>query len=185
MNIGNLAADPVTARPDLLASPVVAAFDAWSGGTPVDACFVAEIDPDLADTAAFCERYAVALDRSANCVILAARREGRSWFAACVVLATTRVDVNGLAKRHLGASKISFAPMDAATAATAMEFGGITPIGLPPEWPILIDGAVAAAERVIVGSGLRRSKISLPGAALAELSGAVVLPMLGRTVTKE
>jgi prolyl-tRNA editing enzyme YbaK/EbsC (Cys-tRNA(Pro) deacylase) len=183
MNIGNLAADAVTARPDLLAPSVVAAFDGWAAGTPAGACFVAEIDPDLADTAAFCERYDVPLDRSANCVILAARREGRSWFAACVVLATARVDVNGLAKRHLGASKISFAPMDAATAATAMEFGGITPIGLPPDWPILIDDAVAAAERVIVGSGLRRSKISLPGPALAELPNAVVLPSLGRTIT--
>jgi len=99
------------------------------------------------------------------------------------VLATTRVDVNGLAKRQLGASKISFAPMEAATAATAMEFGGITPIGLPPEWPILIDAAVAAADRVIVGSGLRRSKISLPGAALAELPNAVVLALLGRAIT--
>jgi len=182
MNIGNLAADLVTARPDLLAPSVAAALGRWTGRTPAEECFVAEIDPDLADTQAFCERYGVPLDRSANCVILAARREGRSWYAACVVLATTRVDVNGLAKRHLAARKISFAPMDDATAASAMEFGGITPIGLPPDWPILIDDAVAAAERVIVGSGLRRSKISLPGAALAELPNAVVLPSLGRTI---
>src|SRR6202011_4935260 len=112
----------------------------------------------LADTAAFCERYAVRLDRSANGVILAARPDGRAWFAACVVLATTRADVNGLAKRQLGASKISFAAMDAATAASAMEYGGITPIGLPDDWPILIDAAVVAAERVVIGSGVRRSK---------------------------
>ena len=183
MNIGNLAAGPVTARPDLLAPSVAAAFDGWNGRTPVDACWVAEIDPGLADTAAFCERYDVRLDRSANCVILAARREGSSWYAACVVLATTRVDVNGLAKRHLGASKISFAPMDAATAASAMEFGGITPIGLPPDWPILIDAAVVAADRVVIGSGLRRSKISLPGTALAELPNAAVLASLGRAIT--
>ncbi len=182
MNIGNLVAEPVAARPDLLAPPVAAAFETWNGRTPVAECIVAEIDPGLADTAAFCERYDVRLDRSANCVLLAARREGRSWYAACVVLATTRVDVNGLAKRRLGASKISFAPMDDATAASAMEFGGITPIGLPPDWPILIDDAVAAAERVIVGSGLRRSKISLPGAALAELRNAVVLSALGRPI---
>ncbi|HEX3468567.1 MAG TPA: YbaK/EbsC family protein [Candidatus Elarobacter sp.] len=185
MNIGTLAAEPAGARPDLLAAPVVAAFERWSGRTPVDACYVAAIDPALADTAAFCERYGVALDRSANCVVLAARREGRSWFAACVVLATTRADVNGLAKRHLGASKISFAPMDAATAASAMEYGGITPIGLPPDWPILVDAAVAGADRVIVGSGIRGSKISLPGAALAELPNAVVLESLGRAVTPQ
>lgn len=179
MHIGTLTAESVGARPDLLAPSVVAAFDTWSGRTPVEECFVAEIDPSLADTLAFCERYAVRLDRSANCVVLAARREGRRWYAACVVLATTRADVNGLAKRHLGASKISFAPMDAATAASAMEYGGITPIGLPPEWPILIDEAVATADRVVVGSGIRGSKISLPGAALAELPNAVVLASLG------
>jgi prolyl-tRNA editing enzyme YbaK/EbsC (Cys-tRNA(Pro) deacylase) len=185
MNIGTLTVERVTARRDLLAPSVAAAFDAWPGPTPVGDCFVAEIDPGLADTAAFCASYHVRLDRSANCVILAARREGRAWYAACVVLATTRVDVNGLAKRHLGASKISFAAMDAATAASGMEFGGITPIGLPVDWPILIDDAVVTADRVVIGSGLRRSKISLPGAALAELPNAVVLASLGRAITPE
>jgi prolyl-tRNA editing enzyme YbaK/EbsC (Cys-tRNA(Pro) deacylase) len=185
MTIGSLQAQPVRERPDLVAPSVSAAIAAWSGSVPVDDVVVAEIDPGLADTAAFCERYGVRMDGSANCVVLAARREGRSWFAACLVLATTRADVNGLAKRHLGASKISFAPMDAATAASAMEYGGITPIGLPADWPILIDEAVVAAGRVVVGSGVRRSKISLPGAALAELPNAVVLPGLGRVPSPE
>jgi prolyl-tRNA editing enzyme YbaK/EbsC (Cys-tRNA(Pro) deacylase) len=169
----------------LVAPSVSAAIAAWNGSVPVDDVVVAEIDPGLADTAAFCKRYGVRMDRSANCVVLAARREGRSWFAACLVLATTRADVNGLAKRQLGASKISFAAMDAATAASAMEYGGITPIGLPADWPILIDEAVVAAGRVVVGSGVRRSKISLPGAALAELPNAVVLSGLGRAAAPE
>lgn len=180
MTIGTQTAQPVADRPDLVAPSVSAAVARWNGDVPADELWVAEIDPGLADTQAFCERYGVRMDQSANCVILAARREGRSWFAACVVLATTRADVNGLAKRHLGASKISFASMDAATAASAMEFGGITPIGLPADWPILIDEAVAAAGRVVIGSGVRRSKISLPGAALAALPNAVVLSGLGR-----
>jgi prolyl-tRNA editing enzyme YbaK/EbsC (Cys-tRNA(Pro) deacylase) len=180
MNIGNLHAEPVLQRPDLVAPPVRDAVAAWSGATPRDAFWVAEIDPQLADTRAFCERYGVGLDVSANCVILAARREGRAWFAACVVPASTRADVNGLAKKFLGASKISFAAMDEATAASSMEYGGITPVGLPPEWPVLIDAAVAAAPRVVIGSGVRRSKISLPGAALAELPNATVLESLGR-----
>ncbi len=179
MNIGNLRAAPALERPDLLAPGVAAALAVWPPDFVREQCFVAEIDPQLADTQAFCERYGVPLERSANCVILAARREGRSWFAACVVLATTRVDVNNLAKRQLGASKISFAPMETATEASAMEYGGITPLGLPG-WPVLIDAAVAGAERVVVGSGLRRSKLSLPGAALAQVPGAVVLSALGR-----
>ena len=180
MTMGNLPTEPAARRPDLLGPSVASAVAAWPADGSPEELRVAEIDPQLADTQAFCERYGVRLDRSANCVILAARREGRSWYAACVVLATTRADVNGLAKRQLGASKISFAPMDAATAASGMEYGGITPIGLPADWPILIDQAVARADRVVVGSGLRRSKISLPGAALARLPNAVVLEGLGR-----
>ncbi len=173
MTIGTLAAEPATARPDLLAEPVRAALIA----SPRLAAetYVAEIDPELADTAAFCARYGVRLDRSANCVVLAARRESRAWFAACVILATARIDVNGVVKKHLGASKISFAPTDGATAASAMEYGGITPIGLPPDWPLLIDAAAVAADRVVVGSGMRRSKLTLPGALLAELPQATVL----------
>jgi prolyl-tRNA editing enzyme YbaK/EbsC (Cys-tRNA(Pro) deacylase) len=180
MTIGTVPAELASERLDLLAPSVAAAVRAWNGGVSADALWVAEIDPLLADTAAFCERYGVRMDRSANCVVLGARREGRSWFAACVVLATTRADVNGLAKKHLGASKISFAAMDAATTASAMEFGGITPLGLPADWPILIDAEVASADRVVIGSGVRRSKISLPGAALAQLPNAVVLTALGR-----
>jgi prolyl-tRNA editing enzyme YbaK/EbsC (Cys-tRNA(Pro) deacylase) len=175
--IGILDAQRVTDRPDLVADAVRDAVAAWPDGAERDEIVVAEIDPSLADTAAFCERYGVAMGASANCVVVAARREGHRWFAACVVLATTRADVNGVVKKHLGASKISFAPMDEATAASSMEYGGITPIGLPPEWPILIDENVVRAGRVIVGSGVRRSKIALPATALARLPNATVMAL--------
>jgi prolyl-tRNA editing enzyme YbaK/EbsC (Cys-tRNA(Pro) deacylase) len=174
-----LTAEPALRRRDLLASTVTAALDVWDEDAQADV-LVAEIDPALADTRAFCKRYDVRLDQSANCVILAARRDGRTWFAVCVVLATTRADVNGVAKRHLGASKISFAGMEQATRESRMEYGGITPIGLPAGWPILVDERVANADGVIVGSGVRRSKIWLPGQALARLPNAVVLAALGR-----
>ena len=174
VTIGSLEAERVVDRPDLVAPAVREAVDTWTAA-PRDELWVAEIDPALADTAAFCERYGVRADRSANCVVVAARREGRRWFAACVVLATTRADVNGVVKKHLGAAKISFAPMDEATAASSMEYGGITPIGLPADWPVLIDEAVAQADRVVVGSGVRRSKIALPGALLATLPNATVM----------
>jgi prolyl-tRNA editing enzyme YbaK/EbsC (Cys-tRNA(Pro) deacylase) len=146
---------------------------------PVDEIEVAEIDPDLADTAAFCSTYDVPMEASANCVVVAARRGSDSRFAACVVLATSRADVNGLVRRHLDARKCSFASMDAAVAETGMEYGGITPLGLPVSWPVLVDAAVASSARVIVGSGVRRSKLWLPGAALAGLPGASVLSGLG------
>ncbi|HEX3550956.1 MAG TPA: YbaK/EbsC family protein [Candidatus Elarobacter sp.] len=175
MTIGTLTAVPVAERPDLVASPVREAVAAWPDVAERERIMVAEIDPALADTAAFCERYDVGLDVSANCVVVVARREGRRWFAACVVLATMRADVNGIVKKHLGAAKISFAPMDEATAASGMEYGGITPIGVPADWPVLIDEAVVRADHVIVGSGVRRSKIALPGAVLATLPNATVM----------
>ena len=163
-------------RLDLLAPPVAAALDSWKRADEVR---VAPIDPDFADTAAFCEFYEVALEQSANCVVVAAKRGGEVRYAACMVLATTRADVNGVVRRHLDARKASFASMDDAVRLTGMEYGGITPVGLPGEWPVLVDPAVVAAGTVIIGSGIRGSKLELPGEALADLPGAVVLDGLG------
>ena len=176
MSMGRLRVYPAKERTDLLAPPVAAALDAVAAWDRVG---VAEIDPDLADTAAFCERYEVSPAESANCVVVTGRRGGQERFAACVVLATTRADVNGLARRRLDVRKASFAPVDVAVAETGMEYGGITPPGLPDGWPILIDAAVAALPRVVVGSGVRRSKLTLPGTLLAALPGAEVLEGLG------
>jgi len=174
--------EPVLARPDLLAGPVLAALQAWPGAADVQ---VAPIDPALADTAAFCARYGVTLEESANCVVIAARRGADTTYAACMVAATTRADVNGLVRRHLAARKASFAPVDTVTAATGMQFGGITPVGLPAQWPVLVDAAVAKTESVVIGSGIRGSKLRLPGRLLAELPGAQVLDGLGIPVPLE
>jgi prolyl-tRNA editing enzyme YbaK/EbsC (Cys-tRNA(Pro) deacylase) len=168
----NLDLGPALERPELLAVPVRAALQGWKRGVDVR---VAPIDPDLADTAAFCVAYDVALAQSANCVVVAGKRGGEIRYAACMVLATTRADVNGVVRRHLDARKASFAPMDEAVALTGMEYGGITPIGLPEGWPVLVDAAVVAAGPVVIGSGIRGSKLELPGEALADLPGAVVL----------
>jgi prolyl-tRNA editing enzyme YbaK/EbsC (Cys-tRNA(Pro) deacylase) len=171
---------PALTRPDLLAAPVLAALRGWEGERPVERIAVAEIDPEVADTAAFSERYRVPLAESANCVVISGRRAGEARQLACVVLATTRADVNGIARRRLDVRKASFLPMDEAVAGTAMEYGGITPIGLPLGWPVLVDAAVAAAESVVIGSGLRRSKLRLPGEVLAGLPGVEVVDGLGR-----
>jgi prolyl-tRNA editing enzyme YbaK/EbsC (Cys-tRNA(Pro) deacylase) len=171
---------PALSRPDLLGPPVTAALRDLAGRLPVQDITVAEIDPKLADTAEFCARYDVALDESANCVVVAGRRGADTRFAACVVLATTRADVNGLVRRRLDARKASFAPVDVAVAETGMEYGGITPIGLPADWPVLVDAAVASAPVAVLGSGVRRSKLWLPGALLARLPGVEVLTGLGQ-----
>ena len=178
--MGELDVTPALTRADLLAPPVAAALAALDGTLPADAVGVAEIDPALADTAAFCERYGVSPAASANCVVITGRREGQPRYAACVVLATTRADVNGVARRELDVRKASFAPIDDAVAATGMEYGGITPIGLPGDWRVLIDARVAAAPRVVVGSGVRRSKLTLLGSLLGRLPSATVIEGLAR-----
>ncbi|MCI9888638.1 YbaK/EbsC family protein [Micrococcales bacterium 31B] len=133
---------------------------------------VAQVDPDLADTAAFCAAYEVPLQNSANCVIVAGKRGGETTYAAVMVLATMRADVNGVVRKELGARKASFAPMEEAVTLTGMEYGGITPLGLPPEWEILIDSAVLAAGDVVIGAGIRGAKILLPAASLLGLPNA-------------
>jgi prolyl-tRNA editing enzyme YbaK/EbsC (Cys-tRNA(Pro) deacylase) len=178
--IGLLDGVPALTRPDLLAPPVAAALTTLDQSLPAAAVSVAEIDPGLADTAAFCERYEVGLAESANCVVISGRRGGESRFAACVVLASTRADVNGAARRELHVRKASFAPVELAVAETGMEYGGITPVGLPGGWPVLVDAQVAAAPQVVIGSGVRRSKLLLPGAALTRLPGVTVIDGLGR-----
>lgn len=166
--LGLLRTEPAQQRPDLVAAPVAPAL----GELPV---YVAEIDPMLSDTAAFCAAYQVPLAVSANCVVLSGRRGGVERFAAAMVLGSTRADVNGVIRRYLDVRRISFAPMDQAVALTGMEYGGITPIGLPADWPILVDTAVAAAGLVVIGAGVRGAKLLLDGSVLAALPGAVLL----------
>ncbi|CAL9583546.1 hypothetical protein SUDANB6_05114 [Streptomyces sp. enrichment culture] len=163
-----------------LTRPVADAVRHWRGSVPADQIVYVDTDPQWADTATFVEHYGrELLGQSANCVVVTGKRGGETTLAACVVLSTTRVDVNGAVRRHLGARKASFAPMDTATGETGMEYGGITPVGLPEGWPILVDPAVTDLPYVLVGSGRRRGKLLVPGKAFAELPGAVVLEGLG------
>lgn len=178
--LGLLQTCPALDRPDLLAPPTVASLQADSllaAGT-----FVATIDSDLADTAAFCAAYRVGLGESANCVVLAGKRGGEVKWAAAVILATTRADVNGVIRRLMDVRKISFAAMADAVTITGMEYGGITPIGLPAGWPIFLDSAVVQAGPVVIGSGLRRSKMVIRGSLLAAVPGAIVVEELARPV---
>ncbi|MGY0022400.1 YbaK/EbsC family protein [Streptomyces sp. YJ-C3] len=165
---------------DLLTRPVADAVRHWSGTVPAQDLIHVDTDPEWADTATFVEHYGPELlASSANCVVVAGKRGGETTLAACLVLSATKVDVNGAVRRQLGARKASFASMDTATGETGMEYGGITPIGLPADWPVLVDAAVVDLPHVLIGSGTRRGKLIVPGKALAELPGAVVLDGLG------
>ena len=168
---GNLTWLPLADNPALVAAPVAAAAHLVPGAK------VAEIDPTLADTAAFCEEYDVALEASANCVVVFGRRGEESVHAAVMVLATDKADVNKTVRKALGMRKMSFADQPTAEAETGMTQGGITPVGLPDDWPILVDEAVVAAGPVVIGGGVRGSKILVDGAELAKLPNAQVLPL--------
>lgn len=163
---------PALDRPELVAPPVAAALATWPAAAGVA---VVEIDPDLADTAAMSAAYDLPMEIGVNCVLVAGKREGEERVAACLVRADTRADVNHTVKRLIDVRKPSFLPMERAVTESAMEYGGITPIGLPAPWRLLVDPRVLDVDVAVIGSGVRRSKLLLPGALLGELPGAEVV----------
>lgn len=179
INLGNLKFVSAKDHPELMPPIVAEAISKLTGREKIG---VTEIDPNLSDTAAFCTEYKVGMNQAANCVILEAKRADKTWFAACVILGSTRADVNGLARRTLDARKVSFAPMEKAVAESTMEYGAITPVGLPESWSILVDKAVADSEYVIIGSGIRKTKLAIPGSLLVSLPNVQVLEGLAKVV---
>jgi prolyl-tRNA editing enzyme YbaK/EbsC (Cys-tRNA(Pro) deacylase) len=146
-----------------------------ASGVPYE---VVACDPALADTAAFCEAYGYAMEDSANCVVVIGKAD-TPRFAACVVLATTRLDVNGVVRRRLGTRKASFAPAGDVVHATGMAIGGVTPLALPDDLPLWVDGGVMARERIVLGAGSRNAKVLAPPALLVAL-GAEIVPDLAK-----
>jgi prolyl-tRNA editing enzyme YbaK/EbsC (Cys-tRNA(Pro) deacylase) len=136
-------------------------------------------DPALADTAQFCEAYGVPLDKSANTILVASRRpEGR--IVACLVLATTRLDVNGVVRRRMAVKKASFANADQTQAETGMEIGGVTVFGLPASIPVWVDRRVVDRDWVVIGAGSRSAKIRLDPSQLVGLEGFEVVEDLAQ-----
>lgn len=174
--LGALTSSPVSTSRDLVAEPTLAALErlGW-----LDQVGVVEIDPELSDTAQSRAAYELPPEALANCVAVGGKREGDERIAACVVLFTTKADINNVVRRRLDVRKASFLPMERAVQLTGMEYGGINPVGLPDTWPVLIDRAVVETGVVLIGSGIRRSKLLLPGRLLAELPAADTVDGLG------
>src|SRR4051794_884972 len=155
-----------------MAPSVLAALEAWAHAGEVA---VVEIDPAVADTAAMSEAYDLGMDTGANCVVVGGSRGGEERVAACLVRADTRADVNNVVRRALDVRKCSFLAMERAVEETGMEYGGITPVGLPPGWRLLVDRRVLDIDVAVIGSGVRRSKLLIPGRLAGELPGAEVV----------
>lgn len=133
----------------------------------------------LADTAAFCAHYGYSESISANCIVVVGKSES-PVYAACMVLATTRLDVNQTIRRRFGTKRASFASGEQTTALTGMTIGGVTPFGLPAGLPLWIDARVMACPRIIVGGGSRTAKLLLPPADLLRIAGAEVIEGLAK-----
>ena len=136
-------------------------------------------DPALADTAAFCEHYGIAPEDSANTIVVVGKTDPPRY-AACVVLATTRLDVNSVVRKRLGVKKASFADAEATAALTGMTMGGVTAVGVPPDLPVWVDAAVMARTRIVLGGGTRDCKILTAPALLRELPGVEIVEGLAR-----
>ena len=130
------------------------------------------IDPDDADTATLTSKFGLPLAASGNAVLITGFRQGEARHCCCMTPADRRVDVNHAVKRALDVRKCSFASMDEAVEVSGMQYGGITPIGLPTDWPVWLDGHIARLDWVLIGSGIRASKLVVPGEALLRLPGA-------------
>jgi prolyl-tRNA editing enzyme YbaK/EbsC (Cys-tRNA(Pro) deacylase) len=131
-------------------------------------------DPALADTAAFCAHYGVAPAESANTILVASRKEPKVY-AACLALATTKLDVNHKVSELLGVKKLSFASAEETVAVTGMMIGGVTPFGLPEGMAFYVDSRIARLASVVVGGGSRSSKLRLPGEVFGRMPNARVI----------
>jgi prolyl-tRNA editing enzyme YbaK/EbsC (Cys-tRNA(Pro) deacylase) len=174
--------EPAVNRTDLLPQSINELLKNWRGATPVEEILVAPIDAEFADSAKFCEHYGVDPKDGANCVVAVATRGENRTFAACLVPVNCRADLNNAARKTLGAKRVSFAPLDEVLKETGMEYGGITPVGLPENYPILIDSRIAEMQRLIIGGGFRKSKLSIPGKALVELPNVIIVEGLGKEI---
>lgn len=176
--LGSLTWEPALDHLDLVAPVTADALRRWADADPDVATLVAvtEIDPDLADTATLNAAFDLPVEASANCVVVGGTRAGDERVAAAVVRAHTRADVNTRVRKLLDVRKASFLPTDRATAESGMEYGGITPVGLPEGWRVLVDSRVVTdGALALIGSGVRRSKLLLPGDLLGRLPGVEVV----------
>ena len=145
---------------------------------------VMDCDPELADTVVFCERYGIPLDKSVNTILVKAKTGGER-FAACVLLADSRLDVNRVVRKRLEARRVSFASADETRELTGMEIGGVTPICLPEDLPLWIDNRVMQADYIILGGGNRSSKIRISPRIFDQISSSIIVDGLAKLPSPE
>jgi prolyl-tRNA editing enzyme YbaK/EbsC (Cys-tRNA(Pro) deacylase) len=142
---------------------------------------IVEIDPAFADTAQFCEHYGFPLEQSANTIIVGSKKEPKQY-AACVVRANTRLDVNHVVRKLMGVARLSFATADETMALTGMMIGGVTVFALPEGLPIYVDDGLMPLDYIILGGGSRSTKVKIAPAAVTRLPGAQIIAGLSAVI---
>jgi len=175
IKLGDLLFTSVVNHPYLVAKSVQETIGYWKGSTASEEFLVSEIDPEFSDSLAFCENYNIPLNQGANCLIIEAKRGNNIQYAACLVPINTRANLNNVVRKYLDVRQVSLAPKDFAVFASGMEFGSITIIGLPKDWKLLIDESLIHVPHLVIGGGLRKSKLLIPGKVLSELPNAIIL----------
>ncbi|PQJ12983.1 hypothetical protein CJD36_004360 [Flavipsychrobacter stenotrophus] len=173
---------PVLERPDLVPASLTEAIKSWTGPQKASDFLVAEIDPEFSGGAELCAKYGVDPRHGANCLIVEGKRGGISSIVVCLVPVGYRYDMSGVVRKKLNARQVSVASLDLVISKTQMEYGSITPIGLPKDWQVFIDPLVMTSERIIIGGGLKKSKLSIPSNALMYLPGAEIVEGLAKKI---
>ncbi len=163
---------------ELLSPSISALCKNWPYIVSISEVLVAEIDPAYADGEALCTHYHIPPQTGANCIIVAATRGQERRLAACLYPVGLRVDLNKTVRKALNARRVSLAPIEEVLTATNMEYGSITPLGLPSSWPLLIDKKLMDVSQLIIGSGKVNAKLSLPTKLLSELPNNQIINTL-------
>ncbi len=182
MNIGKLEFNPVINNKELVAKSVCESIEKWNGKVPKDSFCVATIDPQYAGGVELCNYYDIPIEIGANCLIVEAKRSQQVWYAACLVPVGYRYNMTSVVRKALNARTVSVAPLDFVIEKTGMEYGSITPIGLPEEWKIFVDPLVMKNERIIIGGGLVDSKLSILSTAFLEMPNVVILDGVAKPI---
>ena len=182
MNVGQLSFYPVMEKLDLVPQTVYNVISTVNWSCSKNDFYVAEINPSYAGGLDLCEKYKIDPSMGANCLVVNGIRGKNKSFAACVVPVGYRYDMSGVVRKALNARTVSVAPLDYVLSVSLMEYGSITPIGLPSDWRIFIDPAVLTHKNIVVGGGFVRSKMCIPSSALLDIPNSSVLEGLAKEV---
>ena len=182
----NLEFKPIQENINLVPKCIQNMVKKWNGITKISEIKVTEIDPKYMGGNDLCNKYGIKKNQGANCVVIEAIRGEKRTLAACIVpVSCKKIDFNGVVRKKLDARRVSLAPLKEVIEKTGMEYGSITPFGLPDSWPILVDQNLTELKSVIIGGGLQKTKISLPGKMLLEIPEAQILTGICKELNNE